>query len=124
MSTIAVSITLNTITCFTLKHKPHLLTVINMGEHFFPMPPAAGDDFDCSDGMPLFQVTYWRGVLNGLVFSHFANLPSSRYEHPPSSAIPLIANEPPKCMLDLADQGLISTMHLWVDDYIVTCIGE
>jgi len=98
---------------------------VNMGEHFFPMPPAAGDDYDCNEGMPLMQVTYWRGVLNGFIFSHFADLPGNRWEKPSDpSAIGLIANEPPKCLLDFAEQGMLSTMHVWVDDYIVTCIGD
>jgi len=96
---------------------------VNMGEHFFPFPPAAGDDYDCNDVAP-FQAVYWRGVLNGFIFNHFADIPSDRYEHPPTSAISLIANEPPKCMLDLADQGMVVTMHVWVGDYIVTCIGD
>ena len=95
-----------------------------MGEHFFPMPPAAGDDYDCNEGIPLMQVTYWRGVLNGFIFSHFADLPGNRWEKPVTSVIPLIANEPPKCLMDFAEQGMLSTMHVWVDDYIVTCIGD
>lgn len=98
---------------------------VNMGEHFFPFPPAAGDDYDCNDILP-FQAIYWRGKLNGFVFQHFANLPSptSRYEYPPVAAINLIADRSPKCLLDAADQGLVTTMHVWMDDYIVTCIGE
>ena len=49
----------------------------------------------------------------------------NRWEKPSDpSAIGLIANEPPKCLLDFAEQGMLSTMHVWVDDYIVTCIGD
>ena len=51
------------------------------------------------------------------------NLSYFRYEHPPSGPINLIANEPPKCILDLADQGLVTTMHVWMGNYIVGCIG-
>ena len=94
-----------------------------MGEHFFPFPPAAGDDYDCNDVAP-FQAVYWRGVLNGFIFSHFADLPGNRWEKPVSSAIGLIANEPPKCLMDFAEQGMLSTMHVWMGDYIVPCIGE
>ena len=60
------------------ENQPHILIVLNMGEHFFPFPAAAGDDYDCS-GMPPFQVMYWRGALTGFVFTHIANLPSNRY---------------------------------------------
>ena len=94
-----------------------------MGEHFLRIPPAAGDDFDCSDGAPLLQTMYNKGALSGFVFSHFADLPSSRYEKPHEflPAIPLIVDEPPQCMLDRANQGILSTMHVWVADFVVIC---
>jgi len=97
---------------------------VNMGEHFFPIPPAVGDDFDCSTPPTLFQVVYWKGVLNGFIFSHIADLPGNRWEKPSSAPLGLILDGPPKCLLDLGDQGLLSTMHVWMGDYIVPCIGE
>ena len=58
------------------------LPVPLMGEHFLQVPPAVGNDFDCTSGTPLFQILYSGGDLIGFVFSHFAYLPSDRYEKP------------------------------------------
>ena len=70
-----------------------------MGEHFFLIPPAVGDDYNCKEGHPFLQVTYWRGVLNGFIFSHTTHLPGNRWEIPTSAAIANIAIEPPKCVM-------------------------
>jgi len=94
----------------------------NMGIHFFPFIPAAGDDYDCNDIIP-FQALYSPvdGALNAFVFSHFADQPSNRYEHPTSPGITFVADEAPKCLNDRADQGYISTMHVWLGDYLINC---
>ena len=93
-----------------------------MGEHFFLIPPAVGDDYNCKEGHPFLQITYWNGVLNGFIFSHTTHLEGNRWEIPSSEAIDgPIAIEAPKCVNDLADAGMITTMHVWVDDYIVPC---
>ena len=65
-----------------LKMIKFFLPVPLMGEHFFQFPPKVGNDFDCTSGTPLFQILYSGGDLIGFVFSHFAHLPSVRYEKP------------------------------------------
>ena len=123
-STCAVSSTCdNTFSMPNFENDRIFLPVVGMGEHFFPIPPAAGDDYNCKEGMPLMQVIYSGGALTGFVFTHIADLPSSRYEKPHEilPAIPLIADKPPQCLLDLADQCILRTMHVWVDDFIVLC---
>ena len=92
-----------------------------MGEHFFLLPPAVGDDYNCDEGSPFVQITYWEGALTGFIMSHSAHLPGNRYEIPTAAAIANIAIDPPKCVNELADAGRITTMHVYVDDFEVPC---
>lgn len=95
---------------------------INMGEHFFNFPPSAGDDYNCNDVIP-YQTIYWRGALTGFVFQHQANPQSDRYEEVTPAAIAAIVNDAPQCLVDKSEMGIIYTMHVWLDDYLISCLG-
>ncbi len=92
-----------------------------MGDHFFNFPPSAGLDFDCTTLSP-FQVVYHEGLLNGFVFQYVGTFPGDRWEDVPRIAIPGIASDPPACLLDFADNPGVTTMHVWVSDYIILCL--
>jgi len=94
---------------------------VNMGEHFFLIPPNVGDDYNCDEGHTFLQILYWQGNLNGFIFSHSAHLEGSRWEIPTAAAISNIAIGQPKCVSELADAGRITTMHVYMSDYIVLC---
>ena len=101
-----------------------------MGLHYMQIPPYVGNDYNCSNSMalaPFVQILYSGGALTGFVFAHFAELPGNRYEDPHElmdigiRGIPLTVDGPPQCLLDLADQHKVSSMHVWVSDYLVQC---
>ena len=93
-----------------------------MGEHFFNFPPSAGDDYNCNDVIP-YQTIYWKGALTGFVFQHQANPQSDRYEEVTPAAIAAIVNDAPQCLVDKSEIGLLYTMHVWLDDYLISCLG-
>ena len=99
----------------------YLFPVVNMGEHFFLLPPNVGDDYNCDEGHTFLQILYWQGNLNGFIFSHSAHLEGPRWEIPTAEAISNIAIGQPTCVSELADAGRITTMHVYMSDYIVPC---
>lgn len=95
---------------------------VNMGNHFFQMDPAADpDSVDCKDLFPV-QLVYHLGDLNAFVWQHLTPLDGDRWEHPNALAVGAIVNNAPTCMTDMIDDPGQSTMHVYVNEYIVLCI--
>jgi len=87
---------------------------IGMGDHYlqFNYQP----DQDCFAVLPL-QILYSEGVINGFVWQHTAMLPGDQWEHPDETAISLIIDRPPACVMELAKNPGLSTMHHYFYDY-------
>ena len=89
-----------------------------MGQHYLQI--GYDTSAPCNDIAPL-HVLYNEGRVNGWVFMHLAKLDGPRFEHPPLAAINGILTGTPDCVGDdMAERGL-STMHVWLDKYIVGC---
>jgi len=87
---------------------------IGMGDHYlqFNYQP----DQDCFSVLPL-QILFSEGVINGFVWQHTAMLPGDQWEHPDGTAISMIIDRPPPCVMELAVNPGLSTMHHYFYDY-------
>lgn len=89
-----------------------------MGVHYFTFN--YNPDESCAEVVP-YQLVYIDGKLNGIVFQHIAKLDSNRFESVNALAIDAIVDTPPTCLLDLSETPGVSTMHVYVGDYIIVC---
>jgi len=64
--------------------------------------------------LPIFLL-YNKGKLNGFGWALNADLPSSRYEHPPVSALSAFFQSAPKFLSDPKQTGILSTLHIYMD---------
>lgn len=94
------------------------LCFINMGYHFFSYNTEGTST--CRDAVP-YQLVYYYGKLNGIVFQHYAALDSDNFEQVNEFALENIVDTAPQCMVDATQTPGIFTMHVYVDTYIVTC---
>merc|ERR1712142_1094546 len=87
---------------------------LGMGDHFIQYNYQP--DQDCSSVLPL-QILFSEGVINGFVWQHYANLPGDQWEHPDAMAISMIIDRPPPCVMDLAVNPGLSTLHHYFYEY-------
>jgi hypothetical protein len=87
-----------------------------MGVHYWSdLSGALSDDTEMDDFFPMFLL-YNRGKLNGFGWAFNADLKSDRYEHPPPFSFPLFFNKVPKSLIDSTKAGVISTLHIYLDN--------
>lgn len=97
---------------------------VNMGDHMFQFNY---DPNQSCDGGPPFQLLYdHQGdkPLAGFVFLHFLKLEGKGWDSPPPSeeSITAIVDTPPTCLLDSIHDPGFATTHVYLLDYIETCL--
>ena len=111
-----------------------------MGYHFLNMETDGSNT--CDDSIVPFQITYYYGQLTGIVFVNFAPLEGNEYveehldllidfyiiwtpsfsvEQVPALVLLGIIDNPPQCVLDFCRTPGVTSIHMWVDTYIVDC---
>jgi len=95
---------------------------INMGDHWFQL------DYDvdqpCNEGFPAQLIFDHQGdnPLVGFVWQHIAGIKGDRWEHLSKGAVDAIVNTPPSCIYPLIDTPGIRTQHVYLKDYVETCL--
>merc|ERR1712168_393919 len=102
-----------------------------MGHH---CTPVEDDPEDCKMAKPIQALfgrwSYSHGVKkcvnSGLVFVHYGTKTAKGqgWEKPDSRAVKLILSKPSQCQLEAADNGLITSMHVFLKGTTTYCWGE
>jgi len=96
---------------------------VGMGHHFIPPYP---DPVDCNKIAP-FQILFAQTSLtcynSGFVWQHSSSTPArDGWEKPPKAAVEMILSHPPQCILDGADAGTVTTMHVFMGGSTFYCL--
>ena len=93
-----------------------------MGDHYFNLGYSGTDS--CDDVLP-YQILYDHQSpqdLVGFVFQHATDVEGAGWEVVAASAISMIFNNPPQCLLDAAEEPGLRSMHVYFKSYVETCL--